>query len=126
MTSLEVVPGFQVNIEESGFMINYIMDETSNNYRLLKPEGSLDTKTPYADHKGVTQMPLIDDNSVFSITSSPLHCLILCLDFCVKPLLYHSTTHIQKLLDGLSPSSYLAELIVSCQGGARSSEMQKR
>ena len=96
----------QVNIEESCFTINRTMEETTSDYyRLLKPDGSLDTKTPYEDRKGVTQKPVIEDNSVFSI--SPLHCLMRCYDF-VKQLLYQC-----RFLDGQDPSSSLAEVIAS-------------
>ena len=75
-----------VNVEDF-FQITRTVEETKADYnRLLKEDGTLDTKTSYEDRKGVTQQPLIEDNSAFSI--SPLHCLMRCFDF-VKILLYH-------------------------------------
>ena len=67
------------------FQINRTMEETKATYdRLLKVDGTVH-RTNYDDRKGLTQEPLIDDDSVFSI--SPLHCLMRCFDF-VKNLLY--------------------------------------
>ena len=80
-----VVGDFPVNVEEH-FLINRTMEETTADYqRLLQPDGSLN-KSTYEDRKGVTQEPLVDDNSVFSV--SPLHSLMRVFDF-VKQLLYH-------------------------------------
>ena len=68
-----------INIEEH-FVINRTMEETHADYqRLLKPDGSVDKKTSYADRKGITQEPMVTDQSIISV--SPLHILMRVFDF---------------------------------------------
>ena len=75
-----------VNVEDF-FSINRSLSETMDDYeRLLLPDGTVDTTASYADRKGLTQMPLVSDDSVISV--SPLHALLRCFDF-VKKLLYY-------------------------------------
>ena len=75
-----------VDLEQTCFNINRTIEDTKADYeRLVKPDGTV-TKTSYEDRKGVTQEPLSEDSSIFSV--SPLHSLMRSFDF-VKQLIYH-------------------------------------
>ena len=75
-----------VDIEQVCFTINRSVEEARADYeRLVKPDGTV-TKTSYLDRKGLTQEPMVEETSIFSV--SPLHCLMRSFDF-VKLLIYH-------------------------------------
>ena len=63
-----------VDLEQACFTINTTSEEARAAYdRLLKPDGPF-AKTPYQDRKGLTQEPIVEETSNFSV--SPLHSLM--------------------------------------------------
>ena len=75
-----------VDLEQVCFNINRTTEEARTDYeRLVKPDGTV-ARTSYQDRKGLTQEPIVEETSIFSV--SPLHSLMRCFDF-VKLLIYH-------------------------------------